>query len=252
MSPPDPDSRTRRTPITVLVVAEQPSLERIEAILGDADRLEVRTASTVSDALDRLADVDCLVLVPSVSDAKATAVVDRLRQRLPDLPIVVLDDESAPASLPADAAGSRQWVDHVVVDPERSDSVLLERLGRRVRSLVERRRLAALSRRSLASVELAKDAIAIVGVDDEIEFANHSYAVQFGYDRAELRGVPWQQLFTDDTVDRLESTAIPTAAEGWRWTGTCTARRSTGKTFTAQVRLGGLEDGSLVFVVDGV
>ena len=74
--------------------------------------------------------------------------------------------------------------------------------------------------------------------------------MQFGYDRDELVGRPWQTLFTDDSADRLETAAIPTVAEGWRWTGTCTGRRKSGTTMPIRVRLGGPENGGLVFVVE--
>ena len=74
--------------------------------------------------------------------------------------------------------------------------------------------------------------------------------MQFGADRDALCGTVWQTLFTDDCVERLEATAIPTVADGWRWTGSCTGLRGSGEPFDVRVRLGGLEDGSLVFGVD--
>jgi len=119
----------------------------------------------------------------------------------------------------------------------------------RVTDLLERHQLTHLSRRSLASIELAGDAIAIVDPAGEIQFASRSLTMRFGADSDELTGTPWQELFTDDAVSHLESVALPTVAEGWRWTGTCTARRRTGSTFPVRIRLGGLEDGSLVFAV---
>lgn len=269
---PGPDPQTIHARIAVDVLADRPSLERLADVLDAEDRLVVRTVvssttaadvNTDSDAnaapdafdidRDRLEDVECLVLPATVVGQAGDDILDRVRRRAPDLPVVLLtdaDEDVQTTSAVADAVRSQRWTDHVAIDGRGETAAEGERLGRRIRELVERRRLAALSSRSLASVELAQDAIAIVGPDDAVEFANRWYAMQFGYDRSTLPGTTWQEFFTAATVDRLETTAISTVADGWRWTGICTGRRRSGETFPARVRLGGLADGSLVFVVE--
>ena len=186
--------------------------------------------------------------------ANAADALARIRSHVPALPIVAVtvaddcDDHRDP-SLPVDStARSERRTAHVPVAAA-EPAADLERVSRRVRQLVERRRLGALSRRSLAGLELAQDPIAITAPDGTLEFANRRFAVQFGADPAALSGRSWRTCFADDSVAHLESTAIPTVEDGWRWTGRCTGRRLSGETFPARVRLGGLDDGSLLFLV---
>lgn len=252
----EPAVRTRPTRLTVLLVGDDRDRDRIErAFDGDEADLAVETVTELAAVTERRdIDADCLVLTTAAgtpeTDAPAgdgTAVegvhdrLEAVREHAGDLPIVVLADERTLAL--ADAVRSYEWT--AVVERDEPP----DRVADRISELLERHRLAALSRRSLASVELAGDAIAIVDPDGDLQFASHSFAIQFGYGEDTLSGTPWRELFTDDAVDHLESAAIPTVAEGWRWTGRCTGRRKTGSTFAARVRLGGLEDGSLVFAV---
>lgn len=230
--------------LTVLaIVSDRQCRDQIEASLDD-DGFDVRTTASSTPLSTCLDGVDCLVSeYPMATDD----LLERVRRRIPDLPVVFLVDESVASTTVVDTIRSHQWVDYV----RQQESVIpVEHLGHRIQTLIERRRLEALSRRSLASVELSRDAVAIVDPDGDVEFTNRSFAVQIGADGDELSGTPWQALFTDESVERLETTAIPTVADGWRWTGSCTGCRTSGETFPVKVRLGGLEDGSLVFVVD--
>lgn len=238
----------RRSPIaeeiTALAVGDRRHTERVEAAVADDDRLAVRTAPSVADALPDLDDADCLV--GSYPSENGTELLERGTRQTTDRPVVLLVDEGTTVG---DAVRSHRWIDWLDRSAATGDG---GQLGRQIRSLVERRRLAGLTQRSLAGIELAGDAIAIVAPDGTVQFANRGFAMQFGYSRDELSGRSWRALFTDDSVDRLETTAVPTVADGWRWTGSCTGRRKSGVTFPVQVRLGGPEDGSLVFVVESL
>lgn len=227
--------------ITALAVGDRQHTERVEAAVTD-DRIAVLTAPSVTDALPELDNVDCFV--GSYPSETETGLLERITQQRTDLPVVLLTDEGATVG---DAVRSHGWIDWLDRSGATGDG---ERLSRRIRSLVERRRLAGLVRRSLAGIELAGDAIAIVAPDGTVQFTNRGFAMQFGYSRDELSGRSWRTLFTDDSVDRLETTAVPTVADGWRWTGSCTGQRKSGVTVPVRVRLDGPEDGSLVFVVE--
>ena len=232
--------------ITALVVGNRRITERVETST-DEDDLAVETASTVPDEPGSLEDVDCLVLEYSGPPRDGIDRLERIRQRAPDLPVVLLVDDLEASETIVETIQSHQWIDCL----ERADALAVdEHLSHRIRRLVEQRRDAARSRRTLAGIELAQDAIGIVAPGGSFEFVNRSFAMQFGYERDDLVGRPWQDLFTDEGVSRLESTAIPTVTDGWRWTGSCTGRRKSDATVPVRVRLGGLEDGSLVFVVE--
>ncbi|MEY7849187.1 PAS domain-containing protein [Natrarchaeobius sp. A-rgal3] len=233
------------SPINVLVLAvDRAYLERVETILDD-ELLEVDTAGSTSDAFGRLGEVDCLVSEFDRTEPGGTSLLEALRHRDPDLPIVFLvdDHERATDVTDVDRHGHPSLVDTVV----RPESVpQIERLGRRIHQLVQLRRFAALSKRSLEGIELLETPIAIVDPDGDLAFANRSFAVQFGHDRAELLGTRWRTLFTDETVERFDSSAVPTVEDGWRWTGECTGERSDGTTFTAPTTISKVDDGSLI------
>lgn len=274
----NPDLWTRRADITVLVATHRSSLgraeDRLEAALYDVYdgdcTVDLRTLSSFSapestpTLLERLADAECLVLEHAASGmptADAVAVLEAVRHRYPSLPVVVISD-AAPddgSATVADVVRAHPFTDYIrmtglgttesAADHRRCDRAA-ERLARRVRSVVDRRRLDGLSTRLLAGIQLSQDAIAVAGPDGRLEAANCWFATQFGYERETLRGRSWTEFFTADAVAHLEATAIPTAADGWRWTGTCTGRRRSGEPIPVRVRLAGLEDGSLVFVVE--
>ncbi|ELY55779.1 PAS sensor protein [Natronolimnohabitans innermongolicus JCM 12255] len=236
-------------PISARIVAgDRTRRERIEETL-DGDDLSVETTATLSATPHELRGVDCLVTEYAATTRADGLDLETLGRRASAVPVVVLVETGDEAAAVVDAARDHCWMDCFVSAPDAS-TIDLGRLEHRIRGLVDRRRLADLTQRSLSSVELAADAIAIVDPDDEIEFLNRSFAVQFGYDRKTLCGESWRTLFTDESVERLESTAIPTVADGWRWTGSCTGRCRSGETADVTVRLAGPETGGLVFVVD--
>ncbi|WP_226004707.1 PAS domain-containing protein [Natrinema salinisoli] len=253
-----PTDRNRQLGLSLLVVDDD---DRIAAAVersfnGDGADVVVETVATLEDAWNRVDDVDCLVIASEPDTDEATRDdapeidVEDLNDRLeaietnaPELPTVVLVPERT-AEI-ARTVRSHDWT--AVLE----ESEIGDRLADRVHGLLERRRLAALSRRSLASIEFAGAAIAVVDPSGDVQFASRSFAMQFGDDTDAIAGTPWRELFTDAAVDHLESAAIPMVADGWQWTGTCTGRRRTGETFPARVRLGSLEDGSLVVGLDG-
>lgn len=275
-----PDPRTRRTGITVLVATHRSSLgrarDRLEAALreecDDGCAVDLRTLPSFSASestttlLERLATADCLVLEHATSEMPVTdlaAILEHVRDRYSSLPVIVVTDASTDDETTSvnDAVQAHRLTDRLRIgavlaadsgtdagapQPDRGS----ERLARRIRSLVDRRQLSALSTRLLAGLQLSQDAIAVAGPDGRLEAANCWFAAEFGYDRETLRGRSWTEFFTADAVARLETTAIPTAADGWRWTGTCTGRRRSGEPIPVRVRLAGLEDGSLVFAVE--
>ncbi|MFA9416248.1 PAS domain-containing protein [Natrinema sp. HArc-T2] len=239
----EPSVQRQRTQCTVLVVDQERDCTHIERAFDD-ESVVVETAPTLAVARTSFDEIDCLVVPTAVADGDSDEHVgwlETVRTDTPELPIVVLADEVTPTLMRAIRA--YEWT--AVIDRNGPRT----RLAARIIDLLERHRLTHLSRRSLASVELAGDAIAIVDPAESIQFASRSFRLQFGADGDDLTGTPWRELFTADAVSYLESAALPTVAEGWRWTGTCTARRRTGATVPVRVRLGGLEDGSLVFVV---
>ena len=252
----EPSVRRQPRERTVLVVDEERDADHVDRAFDDGP-VVVETAATLAAARSRFGEIDCLVVPSTAGDDRSDTTGDdvaapddsservgwleTVRADAPALPVVVLADGVTPAL--SRAVRSYEWT--TVIDRNEPR----ERLATRITDLLERHRLAHLAQRSLASVELAGEAIAIVDPAGELQFASRSFRMRFGGAGDDLAGTRWQELFTDDAASYLESVAVPTVSEGWRWTGTCTGRRRTGATFPVRVRLGGLDDGSLVFAI---
>lgn len=111
------------------------------------------------------------------------------------------------------------------------------------------RDLSRRTRRTVAGPDPVPEGIAVAGPEGDVEAVDRAFASRFGYDREQLVGAPWRDLLADGEVERLESTAIPAAEDGWRWVGSCVGRRSDGERIAVRVRIAGIDDGSLTFAV---
>lgn len=235
-----PTPRSITDPASVLCVGADSDVRALAAdAIRDDDRLAVRTAAP-DDALARVADADCVVSETALPDRDVGEFLAAVRDRDDAVPFLAVGD--APDAETLRTVLDREWTD--VVDVGVGETPRL--LTRRVRRLVGHRRTAALASRSLAAVDTAADGIGIVAPDGTVEFANRPYATRFGYEASALPGTDWRSLYTDDAVDRLESAALPTVSDGWRWSGNCTGHRADGATFETRMDLVGLDDGSLV------
>lgn len=241
-----PDRTPSLLSITVCYVgAETDDRQRVPAALVGSDAIETRTARDPGDVLDGLETVDCVVGHAERGSPDGATLHETVREYDRELPFVLVTgrpDEIGPA-LAADP-----WAEAV----RRSDADdPLPALERRIRRLVEHRRLVTLLRRGIAAVETVHDGTAIVGPDGTFEYVNQSFATQFGYRPQTLTGASWQTVYADEEVDRLEREVLPTIEDGWRWTGGCVGQRADGTTFTARTRFTGIKDGSLVIAVHG-
>lgn len=235
--------RTTGSAIDVLLVDDDRRYLELVAIELDRDeRLAVTTESNPTDALDRVDEADCVVSDHSMPKTTGLELLEAIRERDPSLPFVLHSGEP-----PAAVVGS--LLDHEWTDYQRKGggSETFALLARRLRRLVDHRRATAALRRATAGLEAARDGIALVDPDGTVAFANRRYATVLGADREAVIGSHWRERYSDDEADRLAADAIPTAADGWRWTGTCVGRDDA---VEAQTSLVGLDDGSLVFVVD--
>ncbi|MFC6719576.1 PAS domain-containing protein [Natrialbaceae archaeon GCM10025810] len=263
-----PPPRTFRNPITVLVVDDDAhAADRVATALEAADRLEAVAEPSLRRALRRIEResgsddgsesdaIDCVVVPRGLTTATGGDPVGDFRSSAADLPVVRYDP-SAIGPLAAD----RPEIGRAVTPRDASvdgwtefhgvDDGSLESFGALIRRLVDHRRAVDLVGRALAGVTTARDGIAIVGPDGTVEFANRPYAGRVGFDRGDVVGTDWRDRHSPDEVDRLESVALPTARDGWRWTGACAYRRPDGTTVTARTSLVALDDGGLLFVVD--
>lgn len=229
--------------ITVRFVDRESSFpDRIDAAIECDDRIEAETATSLSAALDDLQSVDCVAGV--ANGGTGLELLASVRERAPALPVLLLADE--PRSGVVDELLSAESADllRVVDRPGTADL-----FRRRVRLLVDHRRATTLARQGMAALESIGDGVALVTPDGDVQFANRLFAHHLGYAREDVVGRPWREFFTDEAVERVESEALPSVADGWRWVGTCAARRPDGETDRVPAAITRLDDGSTVFVV---
>lgn len=243
--------------ITVLYVgeasagAENSESEQlaVPTALGEVDRFTVVRESRPEAVLTRLEEIDCLLLECSTtSTAAGFELLTAVTAREPALPVVFVPRELPQVESDTDASVAEASGDgEGQTDCDRPTTV--DVLEQQISRAVEYRRAATLARRALFAVETASEGVAIVTPTGTIEFVNHAYSRQFGYDPEELRGRSWTDVYTDGEVDYLRTTAIPAVEDGWRWAGNCVGRHKDGKAVTVQTEITGFEDESLVFTV---
>lgn len=247
MRDPQPATLVDRTiggAIDVLLVADDPTrLDGPAAELDRHDRVAVTTGS-LADAIGRPHPADCIVSDHETPQAGLDHV-ERIRASDESVPVVLYTPDPPESVL--DELFAHAWTDY---QPRNADADAIAGLARRIRGLVDRRRTRAALRRTTAGLAATRDGIAIADPDGTVAFANGQYARAFGIDRARIVGTHWRERFTDAEAERLATDAIPTAAEGWRWTGRCTGLDEDGARVTLRTSVVGLPDESLVFVIE--
>lgn len=239
----DPKRGSRHEPITVLWVSDDSSTrERVTETPGADRRLEIRPVDSTAAALEALDDVDCVVSERNRREGAPIELFEALQERAPTLPFVLVTD-SARGKIPEPMLRTT-WAEAV----RRNDDTFAVLLEQRIARLVDLRRLSTVAERGLTALETVRDGVAVVDVDGSFDFVNQVFALQFGSDRNALVGRSWQLVYTDATVDRLESQALPMVENEWQWTGSCVGEGPQGP-FTARTTIANVEGGGFVLVV---
>ncbi len=153
---------------------------------GDHD-LVLRPCRNLADAIEEIEDgaTDCVLLDLSLPDVSGLDGIDRLRERFPDLPIIILtglNDEDV--ALEALGAGAQ---DYLV-----KGSIEGIGLKRAVRYAIERKsaenELAHLGRQNEMILDSAGEGICGLDASGVVTFANPAAARLLGCDREELLG----------------------------------------------------------------
>jgi HTH-type transcriptional regulator, bacterioopsin transcriptional activator and related proteins len=170
----------------------EPSLERIEVLLVDdnerwatfmADELErrdpsfrVELALGANEALSALqgTDHDCLVVDYRMPEANGIQLVERVRERRPELPVILVTGEGSETI--ATRAIDAGVTDYLPKDPKIDQTPVL---AGKIRNAVERRALRRAiedsEQRYRTVIEQSRDAIVILR-DDRILFCNERFA----------------------------------------------------------------------------
>ncbi|MFO7834506.1 MAG: PAS domain S-box protein [Halohasta sp.] len=223
---------------------------RVSVSMADSEALAPEAVDsdgeTAGSEAERLADADCLVVDRPAADAWR-AVVERVADRQPELPVVVFFEEPAAVG-EAIAAGADDYLPRSLAD--RRPSLVVDRLAAVADSddsgpAVSGAESTAGREESLDEdtrelFESVADGLVVHDPETgEIRDCNPEFCAQTGYDRAELVGEP---------VDRVVATGegygyaeakdrIRRASEGgpqlFEWRG----RRKSGETYPVEVSL---------------
>ncbi|QLH76500.1 response regulator [Halosimplex rubrum] len=221
-------------------------LALVAAHLSEHDDLSVRTETAPADALDHLDAVDCVVSDYDMPGTDGLEFLSDVRERAPTLPFVLFTG-SERADI-AEGFPESTWTEFL---RKNSPATTMSVLAGRIRRLVHHHRTMRTAERTLTAIEATGDGVAVVTPDGDFSFVNRVFASRFGAAPDDLLGRPWRECFPDDEVERLESTALETVRDDWQWTGGTVCETDGGDTFTAQTRVAGLDDGSLVFCLTG-
>ncbi|MDX6587090.1 MAG: hypothetical protein QOI31_1563 [Solirubrobacterales bacterium] len=176
---------------SVLLVEDNPAdarlLQEMVSVSGDHD-LVLRPCRKLSEAIKEIEDgeTDCVLLDLSLPDVSGLDGIDQLRERFPDLPIIILtglnDEEVA---LEALGAGAQ---DYLV-----KGSIEGVGLKRAVRYAIERKsaenELAHLGRQNEMILDSAGEGICGLDSSGVVTFANPAAARLLGCEREDLLGV---------------------------------------------------------------
>lgn len=230
--------------ITVLCVDDDPEyLALIQTAFDDQPDLNVLLETDPAQVPKRLGGVDCIVCSDRVTDTDGLALLDTVRELSPDLPFIL--HTSTPFEDVGEQLLGTNWTDYL---EKAWSEPRMSLLAKRIRHLVVKQRLQSAAHRSYAALETSREATLIVAADGTVAFVNSRIISELSGDRSDIEGQPWSELFTGDSVERLRSEGIPTATDGWDWTGLTTLHTQTGEADSARTSVSSLSDGSLVFV----
>jgi len=203
--------------VHVLYVDDSESAVRAVTGLARVDaRLTVETATGFGEALDRVADADCVVSGYELPDRDGVAFLRAVRERDADRPFILFTDAGSEAvASEAISAGvtdylrkgsaPEQWrrlADHVVAAVDR------------FRGSVDYREL----------FERSPDGIVVQNPDGSFVDMNDAYAELFGYDREAFLEAGFEAIHADEpyTLDRARAQIRETLESGPRtfeWRG---------------------------------
>lgn len=242
-----PEYGHTHSPITLLYVDDDPQwLELVRTGLNRYDRFDVRTETSSENVLEHLEEIDCLVSDFSMPELNGLELLKVIRERSKSLPFILFTSHSLPTV--SDELLAEDWTDYL---RKAGNGATMDLLARRICQFAEHNRISRIAVRGLAAVELVRDGIAIVSPDGAFEYVNQVYANQFDYDPVDLIDRSWTTTFTEESIQRIEETAVPNLANDWQWSGSCIGRRKWGETVTIQLCIAGIEDGSMLLAIRG-
>ena len=238
-------------PIPVLHVDDDADFADLTAALLERadDRLEVATATSAREGLERLAacDVDCIVSDYEMPGRNGIELLESVRRDHPDLPFILFTGRgSEEVASDAISAGVTDYLQ------KGAGTDQYEILANRIGNAVDRWRAEERAELWTRALETANEGIAIVDARGRHVEVNGVYAELPRGTPGELIGEPWTTAGPDREVTRLLEEVIPELAAGEGWSGESVGRRLDGTEFRRLLSWSPLDDGGFVCFVRDV
>jgi PAS domain S-box-containing protein len=255
-------------PIDVLCVGfgggGRPSLADRLARTDTEPALPVHTAASAGEALGAITDdartIACVVSAYDLDGSSGLELLEAVRRLDDDLPFVLVaaDGSETVASraisagvtdyVPLDGPGTGEGGTVAGDGPLVADGTV-DDLAERVADAAVEYRVARDADRAYLALETVREAIGILDDDGTFTYVNRAYADYYGYDREEMVGMHWGELYPEGGVDHVVEEILPRVRREGSWTGRTTGRRADGSTFPELHSLTDTGDGGLVCAV---
>ncbi len=222
--------------IKVLLIEDNPADARFIAEIirtgRYASRFELVHKPRLCDGLQYLKEterpVDAILLDFSLPDSQGFDTFFRLLAEASDLPVIVLtgiDDETVATR--AVQEGAQDYLVKGQVDGHL--------LSRSILYAIERKRTEKDLQKQAALLNLAHDAIFVLGLDHTVQFWNDGAVELYGFTREEALGKVTQDLLHTGFPEHMDQ-IVDHVLESGRWAGELRQTSSTGKELVVESR----------------
>ncbi|QLD87503.1 response regulator [Natronomonas salina] len=204
------------------------------------------TAESTTEARERLASsaVDCIVCDYDMPEENGVEFLESVRADRPNLPFVLFTGKgSEEVASEAISAGVTDYLQ------KETGTEQWRVLANRVENLVERRRSERLAEYSFRAMETAREGISLIDVDGRFVYVNRAYADFVGYDREDLVGRHWEELYQDADLEDVYDEVLPAVRQDGEWEGEHVYLRADGSTIPVDHALSYCEEGVLVCLI---
>jgi PAS domain S-box-containing protein len=209
-------SGTERAPIRVLHVDDEADVADLAAtfIEREHERIEVRTATSAGEELDRLIDagspaeleVDCIVSDYNMPRMDGLEFLEGVREEYPDLPFILFTGKgSEEIASEAITAGVTDYLNKGTGTDQYA--LLANRIVNTVsqyRAEHELQRSTERNRQYRTAIEAVDDAVYVLDDAGRFEFVSEAFAELTGYDVADVIGSGVELIKDPETVEMFE------------------------------------------------
>ncbi|MFP9060419.1 PAS domain S-box protein [Natrialbaceae archaeon A-chndr2] len=212
---------------------------------GADTHLSVTTESRATSGFEQFTDpgtsVDGVLIERHLPDADGIECLTNIRDQDGSVPLFLcleeLNEEAVAAAFDAGATDC--------FEKRRSPRIVRRRLERSIETHRSHREY----QNVYQALESATEGIGVIDDSNRYGYLNEAYADLYGYDREDLLGKHWAQLYPENEVRRFEERILPKLEAQGAWNGESYGQRATGELFPERVSLTQLEDGGHVCVV---